>query len=71
MKTTLELPDALFIEAKATAARQRITLKKLITRALEKELLPFHTGLLGSIYDRRIRLARFKPRTGLRSCHHR
>ncbi len=40
MKTTLELPDALLIEAKATAARQRITLKKLFTRALEKELQP-------------------------------
>lgn len=40
MKTTLELPDALLIEAKATAARRRITLKQLFTRALEKELAP-------------------------------
>ncbi len=40
MKTTLELPDSLLIEAKATAARQRITLKQLFTRALEKELFP-------------------------------
>ncbi len=40
MKMTLELPDALLIEAKATAARQRITLKTLFTRALEKELTP-------------------------------
>jgi hypothetical protein len=38
MKTTLELPDELFIEAKAMAARRRTTLKALFTRALEKEL---------------------------------
>ena len=40
MKTTLELPDALLIEAKATAARQRITLKKLFTRALRRAAPP-------------------------------
>ncbi|MCW1922390.1 hypothetical protein OKA05_07480 [Luteolibacter arcticus] len=40
MKTTLELPDELLTEAKATAARRRITLKELFTRALEKELRP-------------------------------
>ncbi len=38
MKTTLELPDELFTEAKAMAARRRTTLKALFTRALEKEL---------------------------------
>jgi hypothetical protein len=38
MKTTLELPDQLFIEAKAMAARRRTTLKALFTRALEREL---------------------------------
>ncbi len=45
MKTTLELPDALLIEAKAAAARQRITLRKLFTRALEKELAPSDESL--------------------------
>ena len=40
MKTTLELPDDLFVEAKATAARRRITIKTLFTRALERELRP-------------------------------
>jgi hypothetical protein len=40
MKTTLELPDDLFVEAKAVAALRRITLKTLFTRALERELRP-------------------------------
>jgi hypothetical protein len=40
MKTTLELPDELLSEAKAVAAKRRITLKELFTRALEKELRP-------------------------------
>ena len=40
MKTTLELPEELLSEAKAVAARRRITLKQLFTRALEKELRP-------------------------------
>jgi hypothetical protein len=40
MKTTLELPDDLFVEAKAMAAQRRITLKMLFTRALERELRP-------------------------------
>ena len=40
MKTTLDLPDNLLIEAKATAARRRVTLRELFTRALERELNP-------------------------------
>lgn len=40
MKTTLELPDELFSEAKAAAAKRRITLKELVTRALERDLHP-------------------------------
>lgn len=40
MKTTLDLPDDLMIEAKATAARRRITLRELFTRALERDLHP-------------------------------
>ena len=38
MKTTIELPDRLFAEAKAVAARRRSTLKALITHALEREI---------------------------------
>ena len=40
MRTTLDLPDDLLIEAKATAARRRITLRELFTRALERDLRP-------------------------------
>ncbi|MCH7228442.1 hypothetical protein [Haloferula sp. A504] len=40
MKTTLDLPDDLLIEAKATAARRRMTLRELVTRALERDLRP-------------------------------
>lgn len=38
MKTTVELPDELFAEAKAVALRRRVSLKTLFTRALEREL---------------------------------
>lgn len=38
MKTTVELPDELFVEAKAVALRRRVSLKTLFTRALEREL---------------------------------
>jgi len=38
MKTTIELPDDLFREAKATAARRGTHLKDLFREALEREL---------------------------------
>ena len=38
MKTTIELPDDLLIEAKAAAARRRTTLKAMIEHALRREL---------------------------------
>ena len=38
MKTTLDIPDALFREAKLTAAREGTTLRAVVTRALEAEL---------------------------------
>jgi hypothetical protein len=38
MKTTVELSDELFAEAKAVALRRRVSLKTLFTRALEREL---------------------------------
>ena len=38
MKTTVELPDPLFREAKAQAARQGITLKDFFTEAIRGQL---------------------------------
>lgn len=38
MKTTLEIPDALFRKAKATAARHGQTLKELVQEALKEKL---------------------------------
>ena len=40
MKTTLDLPDDLLIEAKAVAARRRITLKDMVAHALRREIMP-------------------------------
>lgn len=38
MKTTLELPDALFRRAKSAALHEGVTLKQLFTEALESKL---------------------------------
>jgi hypothetical protein len=38
MKTTLDLDDALLTEAKAVAARRRVTLPALVEHALRREL---------------------------------
>ena len=40
MKTTLELPDALFREVKSVAARRGTTLKALITEGIREKLHP-------------------------------
>ena len=40
MKTTLDLPDDLLIEAKAIAARRRISLKAMVEHALRREIKP-------------------------------
>lgn len=40
MKTTLELPDDLLLEAKAVAVRRRTTLKAMIEHALRREIQP-------------------------------
>lgn len=40
MKTTLDLPDDLLIEAKAVAARRRTTLKAMVEHALRREISP-------------------------------
>jgi hypothetical protein len=46
MKTTLELPDALLIEAKTAAARRRTTLRALVESALRREIFPTNTPLI-------------------------
>ena len=38
MKTTLEIPDALFRRAKSTAAQQGIPLRQFVTEAVEEKL---------------------------------
>jgi len=38
MKTTLEMPDELFRRAKSVAAKRGLSLKHLVTTALEREL---------------------------------
>ena len=38
MKTTLELPDALLIQAKAVAAKRRTTLRAMMEHALRREI---------------------------------
>jgi hypothetical protein len=43
-KTTLEMSDALFRRAKATAASRGQTLKQFVTGALEKELGSSESG---------------------------
>jgi len=58
MKTTIELPDDLLIEAKKVAAERRTTLKDMVTRSLRREIgldhpqrpapdSPFEVGPLG------------------------
>ena len=38
MKTTVELPDSLFRDAKAAAAKQGVSLKAFFTRAVREQL---------------------------------
>jgi len=38
MKTTMDLDDELFLEAKAVAARRRVTLKSMMEHALRREI---------------------------------
>lgn len=40
MKTTLDLPDDLLIEAKTLAVRRKTTLKALVESALRREIRP-------------------------------
>ena len=40
MKTTLDLPDDLLIEAKSLAARRKTTLRAIVESALRREMRP-------------------------------
>ena len=40
MRTTLEIPDYIFKKAKLQAVQEGVTLKDVVTRALERELTP-------------------------------
>lgn len=40
MKTTIDLPDDLLIEAKTLAARRKTTLKAIVESALRREIRP-------------------------------
>lgn len=53
MKTTLDLPDDLLIEAKSMAARRRTTLKALVEHALRREIQgqPVTGSVIESRYD--------------------
>lgn len=64
MKTTLDLPDDLLVEAKMLAARRKTTLKAIVESALRRELRPiaemespdpevFETGPLGFLVLKR------------------
>lgn len=45
VKTTIEIPDNLFREAKALAAKQGLTLKALVTNSLRQTLATRKTAL--------------------------
>lgn len=64
MKTTLDLPDELLLEAKMLAVRRQTTLKAVVESALRRELRPvaemespdpemFETGPLGFLVLKR------------------
>ncbi len=40
MKTTLEIPDAIFRRARAKAAEHKIPLRQLVTEAVAEKLVP-------------------------------
>ena len=61
MKTTLDLNDQLLADAKALAARQRMSLTRLIEEALQLRL----RAQAASTPRRRVRLPVFKGRGGL------
>jgi hypothetical protein len=66
MKTTVEIPDALFRKAKATAAERGVPLKDLLTDAVREHL---HRGATNSSKNRPSAPAWMSAFGGLRSLH--
>lgn len=67
MKTTLEIPDALFRRAKSAAAERGIPLRALVSEALAEKLRPRREqdkpwmktfGKLRSLHDETVRIDR-------------
>ncbi len=44
MKTTIEIPDDLFRQAKATAAIEGMSLRQFVSESLRDRLKPSHSG---------------------------
>lgn len=57
MRTTIDIPDPLFREVKATAARQGILLKQFITAALIREVASEANG--ASMADHQKKVSEF------------
>ena len=55
MKTTIEVPEDLFVAAKKEAAERRVTLKVLVESGLRRELAASRPGGPGTPKRRRIR----------------
>jgi hypothetical protein len=66
MKTTVEMPDALFRKAKATAAERGIPLKDLLADALREHL---HRAAVGSSVNQPVAPAWMSAFGGLRHLH--
>ncbi len=54
MRTTIDLPDSLFREVKATAAKKGILLKEFITAALVREISDESQGPTAAEHEQRI-----------------
>lgn len=67
MKTTLELPDELLMEAKAVALRRKTTLKAMIEHSLRREIgeaLPTGTDALLELNARGFPVLKRQDRSG-------
>ncbi|MEX1115466.1 MAG: hypothetical protein WEB53_09460 [Akkermansiaceae bacterium] len=54
MRTTIDIPDPLFREVKATAARKGVLLKEFITAALIREVAGESQGPTAAEHEKRI-----------------
>lgn len=54
MRTTIDIPDALFREVKATAARKGLLLKQFITSALIREVAEESHGVSAAEHQQKV-----------------